>query len=77
MGLADNKTSSAYKLILCIIFPIDMPFIFKFWQIMAAKGSIKMANSKGAKAHPCLVPLYNEKLCDKIPLVMTEALGSL
>lgn len=52
------------------MFPADISCIFAFWQTAAASGSMKTANNKGDRGHPCLVPLCNEKLRDKIPLVL-------
>lgn len=47
-----------------------------FWQIAAARGSMKMVNKKGESGHPCLVPLYSVKGGDVSLLVIIEAEGA-
>lgn len=47
-----------------------------FWQIAAARGSMKMVNKKGESGHPCLVPLCSVKGGDVSPLVITVVEGA-
>lgn len=47
------------------------------WQMAAARGSINSANNSGESGHPCLVPQFNVKRCEVIPLVITDAVGEL
>ncbi len=41
----------------------------------AARGSMKIANSRGDNGHPCQVPLCVENGFDMSPVVITEAVG--
>ncbi len=47
-----------------------------FWQMAAARGSMKIVDKKGESGHPCLVPLCSEKGGDVSPLVITVAEGA-
>lgn len=51
-----NRISSAYAAYLCILGPTVIPLML-LCLICARKGSREMANNRGDRGHPCLVPL--------------------
>ena len=70
-----RMTSSAYKAIWWLIFPIYMPVISACCRIAIANGSIAIVNSNGLKGHPCRFPRCNLKGLETIPLVKISACG--
>lgn len=48
------------------MYPINLQALYKEGAalIASANGSITMANKRGDKGHPCLVPLCTDKLSD-------------
>lgn len=70
-----RRTSSAYREIFSHKEPIWMPGIHGDAWIRIARGSIASANRPGDSGHPCLVPRLRGMGSERIPLVLTLAVG--
>ena len=70
-----SNMSSANRLILYSLPPIEMPLISGSSLIAWAKGSMKSAKRAGLSGHPWRQPLSSLIDCDRWPLILILAVG--